>query len=156
MEDTFELLIGRILHGLLDRHICASPWLVPPIRSLPGHDAAGGHACQRHIGKSVRELRGRLISEPDISAASAFWTIESATASVCYLTGSNILEIIDWRCDRNSRRRITIDGEVPARTSVGYSLVRGANRIILCKKVRMILEKDVGHDFHIVTAFPMQ
>ena len=153
MEESLNLLFNKAQHRLFDKARCASPWLIAPVRSLAGHENLGGHSCQRHVGKSVPELKSRLLSEPTIPSASTFWTIESATASVCYLTVTNILDIIDWGC--STRQRFTIEEAIPVRTSVGYSVLRGSNKVVLCKRARMVLEKDSGYDFHIVTAFPV-
>ena len=154
MEEYLNLLFKKAQHRLFDRARCASPWLISPVRSLTGHESLGGHSCRKHVGKSVDELKRRLLSEPRIPSASTFWTIESATASVCYLTVTNVLNIIDWGC--GTSQRLTIEEAVPVRASVGYSVLRGSNKVVLCKRVRMVLEKDRGYDFHIVTAFPVQ
>ena len=153
MEYTLNLLINKARHKIIDGPRCASPWIMAPIRTLYEHDLVGGHSFKRHVGKSVAELRNRLSSEWRIPSASTFWTIESATASVCYLTMTNILNIVDWGC--SARQRIEIEEVIPVRTSVGYSVIRGSNRTVLCRKARMVLEKDSGNDFHIVTAFPV-
>ena len=155
MHDTLKTFFNRIWHDVLDGSRCASPWIVPPIRSLLAHDLAGGHAHQRHVGKSVDELTNRLSNNPQISTASTFWNIDSATASVAYLASTNTLTIIDWACS-GRRRRTEIRGAIPARTSVGYAVVRGSSGITLCSRASMVLERDQGNDFHIVTAFPIQ
>ena len=154
MQDALNIRINRALHELLDGSRCASPWIVAPIMSLLAHETVGGHACQRHVGKSIDELKSRLLGQPHIPAASTFWSIESATASVCYLTATNIPRIIDWAC--GGPQRLQIGGVIPVRSSVGYSVIRGARRIALCKGARMVLERDTGHDFHILTTFPVQ
>lgn len=154
MDNTLNTLINRVWHEVLDGARCASPWMVAPIRGLLDHDLAGGHACQKHVGKSVDDLTGRLLSEPNTPVASTFWDMESATAAVCYLTATNTLDIIDWAC--GGRPRIKIEGVIPVRTSIGFSVVRGGSKITLCKKARMVLQRGIGHDFHILTTFPLQ
>ena len=153
MANALNLLLNKSWHRILDGPRCTSPWIMAPIRTLHDHDIVGGHSYKRHVGNPVAELRNRLSSDSRIQSASTFWTIESATASVCYLTMTNILNIIDWGC--SIKPRIAIEEVIPVRTSVGFSVVRGSNRIVLCNKARMVLEKDTGYDFHIVTAFPV-
>ena len=152
-DNRLQLLIENARYKLLDGSRCVSPWLISPIRSLLDHERMGGHCYQRHVGKSLAELRVRLASEADISTASTFWNVQCATASICYLTVNNIPEIIEWAC--STRRQIAIEASVPVRTSIGFAIVPGVESVIPCRRVRMVLTKDIGMDFHIVTAFPV-
>ena len=154
MHNTLKIIVNRIWHELLDGSRCTSPWIVPPIRGLLAHEMAGGHTHRVHVGMSVDELIDRLSTNSKIPTASTFWNVDSAAASVSYLTSTNTLKIIDWACTSNGRARLEIRGVIPVRTSVGYAVVRGSAGITLCNKARMVLVKDRGHDFFILTAFP--
>ena len=154
MQDPLNIEISRAWYELIDGPLLYSPLIVAPIMSLLDHDVAGGHAYKRHVGKSISELKTRLQSQPEISAASTFWSIESATASVGYLTVTNIPRIIDWACGGSPR--LPVEGVVPVRASVGYSVIQGTSRIAVCRRAKMVLERDTGHDFHILTAYPLQ
>ena len=103
---------------------------------------------------SVDKLKDRLSTNSSIPAASTFWDIDSAAASVAYLASTNTLKIINWACTSNAKSRLVIRGVIPVRTSVGYAVIQGRSRITLCKNARMVLEKDRGYDFFILTAFP--
>ena len=154
MHDTIKIVFNRISHELIDGLRCSSPWIVPPIRGLLAHERAGGHTRRVHVGMSVDELKDRLSTNFRISAASTFWDIDSAAASVAYLASANTLKIINWACTSNAKARLVIRGAIPVRTSVGYTVIRGRSRITLCKNARMVLVKDHGYDFFILTAFP--
>ena len=154
MHDTIKIVVNRISHELIDGLRCSSPWIVPPIRGLLAHERAGGHTRRVHVGMSVDKLKDRLSTNSGIPAASTFWDIDSAAASVAYLASANTLKIINWACTSNSRARLDIRGVIPVRTSVGYAVIRGRSRITLCKNARMVLVKDRGYDFFILTAFP--
>ena len=154
MHDTPKIIVNRIWHELIDGHRCSSAWIVPPIRGLLAHERAGGHTRRVHVGIPVDGLIDRLSTYSRIPVASTFWDIDSAAASVAYLSSTNTLRIINWACTSNARARLDIRGVIPVRTSVGYAVVRGRSRITLCKNARMVLVKDRGYDFFILTAFP--
>lgn len=152
-DKLFHLILERYRFMSVDAIRCESPWLIPPIRSLLQHDASGGHAVIRHVGMTAMELESRVSSNPNLPAASSFWNYESATASVCYLTVSGIEAIIDWMV--GMEHRITLEMNVPVETSIGFSVMANTLDVLPCKRVRMVLERDYGTDFHIVTAFPI-
>ena len=124
-----------------------------PLRDLFAHEARGGHTNAFHIGQSVDDLRARLSIEPNLAVASSFWSIETARATVGYLTMNNLADVIFWAC--GSLSRTAVEGPVPVNSSVGYAMIRGEETVTRCKSARMVLERDFGHDFHILTAFPI-
>lgn len=148
-----QTLLQYSMFRILDHARCSSPWLLSPLRDLLAHDSLGGHLCSRHIGQSPEQLRARLASSISLTVASSFWSMETARASVCYLTMHHLADIINWAC--SSTARISIEGPVPVRSSIGYAIKRGGDTITLCRAARMVLKRDLGSDFHIRTAFPI-
>ena len=140
---------------MLDGGKCGSPWLLVPLRQLIDHDVRGGHAYSVHVAQSVKELHTRLLSDPNLDTVSTFWSIESATAAVCHLTMAHLGSILRWFCAARAGSRLPIEGDVPAKSSVGYAIIRGDKNITLCRRAIMVLERDVGEDFHIHTGYPV-
>ena len=145
--------LRAILFRVLDQPRCSSPWVCPPLRDLPGHEARGGHTTSLHVGQSLDQLRGRLASVRGLSVVSSFWNEEAAKATVSYLTSANLDRIIHWACGTGGR--LVVQGYLPTRSSIGYALFRGGDALEFCRAARMILQRMPGPDlFHILTAYP--
>lgn len=150
MYTFFQHLIFRAL----DHARCSSPWLLVPLRELLDHDALGGHLCARHIAQTHRQIQQRLSSSGSLAIVSTFWSFDAARAAVCYLTVLNLNNIVQWANDL-SRPRFSVEGNVPVRTSIGYAVVRSSGATVFCNKARMVLQRNHGTDFVILTAFPI-
>jgi hypothetical protein len=150
--------VRKLLHysvfRALDQVKCGSPWLLAPLRDLLHHDAFGGHLCSQHIAQTRSKLRQRLLASNSLATVSSFWSFEAARATVCYLTMRNLDDIIQWANDL-SRIRLSVDGDMPVATSIGYAIIRPSRRIVFCRRARMVLQRNQGTDFYILTAFPM-
>jgi hypothetical protein len=66
----------------------------------------------------------------------------------------NIDRIIQW-ANNPLQHRLSIEGNVPVKTSVGFAIVRSSGRTVFCKRARMILQRNRGADFYILTAYPL-
>ena len=150
---SIRALLQNARFKVLDEKRCESPWLLAPLRDLLDHETRGGHACNLHVGKPVQELHSRISSDANLAVVSSFWTRDCATAAVCHLTMSGLDRIIQWAC--GNLARVTIEDVVPVKSSIGYAIIRGNDRVAWCNRARMILERDMGVDFHILTAYPV-
>ena len=113
----------------------------------PHSPSSRKHVCRQAERPLVHQFR-------DSSSFDVLGHLTAPLRPVAYLASANTLKIINWACTSNARSRLEIRGVIPVRTSVGYAVIRGRSRITLCKNARMVLVKDHGYDFFILTAFP--
>lgn len=150
-SESTRMLVERFKFIIIDEARCKSPWLLSPLRDLAEHEKIG-HTCAKHIGLSLLDLRQRLIDESKLEA-SCFWSINSARASVSFLTMAKLSEIISWIQSTSSR--VVLEGTVPVVSSIGYGVTE--NDMFLSNRARMVLRRLPSSEvFGIVTAFPIR
>ncbi len=148
--EAVRLFVEHWHFVLVDEARCKSPWLLSPLRDLMEHERIG-HTCGKHIGKSLEELRERMVNEskPEVSS---FWSIDAAKAAICFLTMEKIDEVIRWIIGGDGR--ITLEGLVPTRSCIGYVVT--VDGIRWSNGVRMTLRRLSSSDiFGIITAYPI-
>ena len=112
----------------------------------------GGHTLARHVARTDDELRERLASEKNISAAST-WT-DRATAEVAVGQG---LEVDRNRVESWIRRgypRANLALHYNAGRVIGRSLRRGDSRTLDCSSAVIVLRADGPENFYVLTTYP--
>ncbi len=141
-----------------DRQEDRRPKVTAEIRtSSAGYDLGrdeqrGGHTLARHMARTDDELRERLASERNISAAST-WT-DRATAEVAVGQG---LEAERNRVESWIRRgypRANLALHYNAGRVIGRSLRRGDSRTVDCSNAVIVLRADGPENFYVLTTYP--
>ena len=128
-------LVGRDRHpGWLQRHE------VPP-----------GHTIDRHVGKSVDELRERL-RQTSLREASSFPDERTAEVVIDRVLGKRSGTIRDWMAS-DTRRALRL--EVDLQTPTGLKVLRdGTVQQSTAVRVVLIPSDEVSDGWQILTAFP--
>lgn len=126
-----------------------------PGGGLAAHEGLeGGHTLAKHVGKTERYLRHRLATEPDIDAASTFYSREVAEASISALLDGNRAKIAAWLA--SSKRGLIVSGQ--ANEAVGLMITRHSSTPQAVTGIRLVLRQSsalpVG--FRIHTAMVME
>ncbi|SIS22020.1 putative T7SS-secreted protein [Williamsia sterculiae] len=124
-----------------------------PGGSLQAHEDAGGHAIERHVGKSDEYLRSRFVgARPSMQAASTFFDLPTAEAAVKSLLRSHSTDIETWL--DSGKPQLRLEGDVG--DIVGRTLFRNSGNTINVSQIRVILRpggiEDLG--YYVATAFP--
>jgi hypothetical protein len=123
-----------------------------PWRNLAGDERRGGHTLKRHVGKSDMELRARLASEPNISAASAYNDTETAQSAVGEVIEANQARIEQWLHRPGGHPNLVLDYN--GRQSIGQSLRRNAGISQPCSHAVVVLKWVSNDDFIVLTSYP--
>ena len=121
-------------------------------RNLRGHDKAGGHTRERHIGKPDQWLRDRQRNE-NLDDASTFTNNAVGNLTQARFIKMYKKEINEWLKDKTNKQRfvreITMDRET-GKVKSGKGKIRSTN------KAKMVLVKEnseLGYRIH--TSFPI-
>lgn len=126
------------------------------IRVAPGtlaaHEAAGGHALARHVGKTDAELLARLSAQPGITGASTFASRAVAEGAVGDLIAANSGRIGGWMS--GSGHQLVLNGRTGGTT--GRYVARGSTNVRDVTGVRAVLVRDstMLSGYRVQTAFP--
>lgn len=113
----------------------------------------GGHAIQRHVGRTPDQLKERLKDEPHIAAASSFLDIDKAVMAITEDLKGNASAITNWISTGKVKREFDWDTE----EKIGISVIRDDDEVYDCTEVRTVLKVrwgSTGTPFFILTAFP--
>ncbi len=132
--------------------ITRSPSLQVPGGGLRAHEARGGHAIARHVGKSFDYLQARLGSQPNIPAASSFPDLATAEETVARALQANQGAINNW-LTANANRFTVFGTNLHA---VGASVAPGQGVATPVSSVSVFLTKDStwALGYRIITAYP--
>ena len=119
---------------------------------LAQDEERGGHTLRRHVGRSREELRQRLQTESDISAASS-WT-DRATAELTVAAGlrAGRERVADWERRGAGRSNLTLHFD--AGRAIGRSLRRGEQETVVCTEAIIVLRTDGMNGFYVLTTYP--
>lgn len=139
----------RCAYGVTEGWRIRTRWIASPVRDLSSHETHG-HTIGRHISVPLPQLEQR-ISEGR-NAASSFWDIAAARASVNFAITTGFETVRDWFfMSRDRRFELTV--ATPSRTSIGYGLVANERHLRYSRDVTVVLER-IGPTFYILTAYP--
>lgn len=123
-------------------------------RNINTHELLGGHTIEKHVGKTEKWLRDRLIAEPDIAYASTFFDKELANKAQMETIKKFGAEFDDWAKNSTSSKPIKriIDLNEPAGMVVG----REKFGVKISNKVETYIVKDsTERGWHIVSSYPI-
>lgn len=119
---------------------------------LARDEERGGHALKRHVGRTDEELQDRLLSEPNISAAST-WTDEAtAETTVAAALRAERGRIESWM--RRGYPRANLALHYDAGHVIGRSLRRGESQAVDCTSAVIVLRADGPDGFYVLTTYP--
>ena len=120
-------------------------------RDLELDELRGGHTIARHVGKSEQELRDRLTREPDISAASSYFDLETAEMVVAAALSKRRSDIDRWVGGTGPRANLALrfTHDAPA----GLKVERGAQAAREINSVVVVLRWANG-DWYVLTSYP--
>lgn len=121
--------------------------------SLNAEEIAGGHTILKHIGKTEKELRDRLLRERRIPAASTFRSLKDAERSVAETIRANKSKIKEWAKDAPVGRAKGFEYDVGK--VVGHGVVRKTGKLQDMTKVRVVLKKvsDKNRVYFVLTSY---
>lgn len=129
----------------------ASCALVPG-GGLAAHEAAGGHAIARHVGRTEQQLRARFEDNPRMKISSTFVDRVSAERFVSAAINAEQERVREFVA--SGRPSLTID--YVAKDTTGISVQRGIPGIVHVNGVRIVLIKapSMPDGYLILTAYP--
>ena len=117
---------------------------------LQPDEESGGHTLSRHVGKSDDQLRARLKSEPDISAASSYTDRAAAEISVAAALSKGKQQVSTWE-KGTSKQNLVLRVTMP--NPIGRSIKRGESTVRAVKAAVVVLAKS-GGDWFVLTSYP--
>ena len=109
-----------------------------PGGGLAAHEAAGGHALTKHVGKDSQYLTDRLAAEPDLKMASTFYDHDVAETAISDLLDSSDARIQRWLAGRGAD--LVLRGT--AAESIGLLLRRGADEATSGRGLKVVLRRS--------------
>lgn len=121
---------------------------------LAAEEAAGGHTIARHVARTEAELADRLVSQPRITAASSFRSLEEAETFTSRAIQQDIVGVRNWARGAPVGARYVIVKDM--NEAVGYSLSRGSQAVQNVTRLRVVLEKVAIKDrlYFVLTSYP--
>ena len=129
------------------------PQLIGHLRPgwLPAQETFG-HTMERHVGRSVEYLRGRLRDQPRLKAASTFRNQQEAEAAIERTLRHNEQKVLDWLKAAKDSRAFRADlGD-----DIGEVLVRATGEVVQAHKVKVVLlpDRSATGGWRLFTAHP--
>ena len=123
--------------------------------SLRAHESYGGHTIAKHVGRTERQLRDRLVQESGIPAASTFKSLAQAEKVVSSCLKANSSVIANWA--KTATPGTTLRLVWTASGPIGEGVVRATGLLTPMSKVLVVLRKKAigGKLYYILTAFPI-
>ncbi|MDF0606628.1 hypothetical protein HZU77_013340 [Neisseriaceae bacterium TC5R-5] len=122
--------------------------------SLLEHEAMGGHTLARHINRTEKQLRARLVAEPNLKAASSFYHLQAAESAVSQVLARNATRINAWAKNASLGSRLPLNEDLGS--VLGHGVVRRTGKLTPMTKVFVMLEcvKRNGVPYYVLTAYP--
>ncbi|GAA4737052.1 hypothetical protein GCM10023350_21250 [Nocardioides endophyticus] len=118
---------------------------------LPAHEKFG-HTMERHVGRSVEYLRGRLRDQPRLKAASTFRNQKEAETAIERTLRRNEQEVLDWLKTAKDSQAFRAD----LGNDIGDVLVRATGEVVQAHKVKIVLlpDRSATGGWRLITAHP--
>jgi len=122
-------------------------------------EAAGGHTIERHVGMTLEYLQDRLDNNPRMLAASTYWGLDEATASVQRVFDEKQGEIDAWLQD-STKNRLVLSSIKPITSPqffpIGLVLDRDMPIALPGNGVLIVLDRapDLPNGFRVTTSYP--
>ena len=147
---TRVIITGPFSTGPSPSHT-STPNADPALRDLAADEARGGHTLARHVAKTDAELRARLKSEPDISAASTYFDAETAGRVVARVLSEKRSEIEEWEDRDGSRPNLAL--RLALREPIGRSIKQGQSNAKDVDSAVVVLRWS-GTSWYVLTSYP--
>jgi hypothetical protein len=126
-----------------------------PRRDLSLDEARGGHTLERHVGRTDEQLRQRLRSQPNISAASTYPDRETAELVVGTILQAESSRIRSWTRRSGSRPNLALRTRTPRGPPTGRVLERGQKTPVEAHHAVVVLRWDVAaNSYYVLTSYP--
>ena len=156
LDEALEAVKGvlRRLGLWTDEVVDGSATRLAPGGDLSAHEAVGGHALDRHVGKTSEELAARLVDQPGITGASTFTDRAVAETSVAETLERNSELVRDWVAEAAPGQ--TTRFESVFEDPVGTVLARNASGPVPGNTARVVIRADssMPDGYFILTAYP--
>jgi hypothetical protein len=119
---------------------------------LAPDEARGGHTLDKHVGRSDSELRERLTTERNISAASTWTNREVAEETVGQALRAEHDKIVRWENRGYPRPNLALHfdgGRV-----IGRSMRHGDEISSPARQAVIVLKADGPNSFYVLTSYP--
>ncbi len=124
-------------------------------RDLAEDERLGGHTIARHVGKTDAELAARLRRERQISAASTYSDLETASTVVSRTLDQSKSRLEAWVRRRGRRPNLVLTHAVSGGAPIGRSLRRGARAAEPCYRALVVLRWDENlKRWFVLTSYP--
>jgi hypothetical protein len=125
-------------------------------RDIDAYELLGGHTVEKHVGKTERWLRDRLINDPELRGekfASSFYDKAVANRAQMQAVKTYRSRIDDWLRGESGRPlKLDVDVGEPA----GIVVTRGRSGSTVSSKVRVVIVRDnTAQGWHVLTSFPV-
>ncbi|XWY11483.1 hemagglutinin repeat-containing protein [Photorhabdus asymbiotica UENP] len=125
-------------------------------RTLIYHENFGGHAIERHVGKSDAQLLARFKNDPTVVASSTFTDMKTAEWAIGNGIAANREKLTNWLTSNvpGAKDRIVIKHDMPV--SVGRVIQRGSTKSHESNSIVIVIDKDplMPNGYRIQTAYP--
>ena len=126
-----------------------------PRRDLSIDESRGGHTLARHVGRTDDQLRQRLRSQPNISAASTYPDRETAEFVIGAILEAESSRIRSWARRTGSRPNLALRTKTPRGPPVGRVLERGRKAPAEAHHAVVVLKWDAAADrYYVLTSYP--
>jgi hypothetical protein len=119
---------------------------------LAGDEARGGHTLDKHVGRSDQELRERLDTERNISAASTWTNREVAEETVGRALRADHDKIARW--EERGYRRPNLALHFDAGRAIGRTMRHGEESSSPATQAVIVLKADGPNSFYVLTSYP--
>ncbi len=117
-------------------------------------EAAGGHTLRRHVDRTDEQLRERLESESNISAASTYTDRATAERVVATVLLQERVKIQHWLQSSDGHANLVLDYDGDAAHPIGRTLRRGESTPQPCSRANVVLKWDSPNAYHVLTSYP--
>src|ERR1700704_1295349 len=119
---------------------------------LERDEAGGGHTLAKHVVRSDKELRERLETERNISAASTWTNREVAEETVAEALRAERNKIARWEGRGSPQPNLAL--EFDAGRVIGRILRPGDETSSPATQVVIVLKADGPNSFYVLTSYP--
>jgi CDI toxin RNase A-like protein len=123
-----------------------------PSGSLLRHEDRVAHTLRDHVGRTLEQMRARLIEKPGLSATSTFRTSHEAERAIEEVLRRNAQSVDRWLAAGRGKHVLTED----LGREVGTILARGNQSVVPATKARVVLIPDetMPEGWRLLTAYP--
>ena len=131
----------------------AEDYVMESRRDVRGHDDAGGHTIERHIGKSDSWLQKRAATLPPQYEASSFADTAIANLTQARVIKENKVEISNFLNNDEQSRLIL---EIEMSREIG-KVVNRSGKVWTTRQARIVIIKEASElGYKILTSFPIR